>query len=184
MLRFRASSFAVIAAVVSAGPSFAQGAPGVAAPAAQLPNGASSITEVYGDWTVSCGIDNGAKLCSLSQAQGNKETGQRTFAIELRPPREGTTEGTILMPFGLKLDAGAILRFDDKDLGQGLRFSTCLPQGCLLPASFPTATTEAMKTAKTLTVASLNLANGQAVTFNISLKGFAAAIERTAQLGR
>jgi hypothetical protein len=27
------------------------------------------------------------------------------------------------MQFGLKLDAGVILRLDDKDIGQGLRFS-------------------------------------------------------------
>jgi hypothetical protein len=41
------------------------------------------------------------------------------------------------MPFGLNLDAGAALKLDGKDLGKGLRFSTCLPQVCLLPVSFP-----------------------------------------------
>lgn len=45
------------------------------------------------------------------------------------------------MPFGLKLEAGAILKLDDKDLGQGVRFSTCVPQGCLLPVSFPSVAT-------------------------------------------
>lgn len=164
---------------LAAGPSVSQPTASV-----QLPNGASSITETYGDWTVNCGIDNGVKLCALSQAQGNKETGRRTFAIELRTPKDGKTEGTILMPFGLKLDAGAVLKLDDKDLGKGLGFSTCVPEGCLLPVSFPTVATDAMKTAKTLTVASLNLGNGQAVTFNISLNGFAAALDRVAQLGK
>lgn len=154
-----------------------------AAAAAQLPNGASTITETYGDWTVACGIQDGKKLCALNQAQGNKQTGQRTFAIELRTPKDGKTDGTILMPFGLKLDSGAILKLDDKDLGQGVRFSTCIPDGCLLPVSFPTAATDAMRKGKTLAVSSLNLSDGQAVTFNVSLNGFTAALDRVIQLG-
>lgn len=161
--------------------------PAAAAPAAdasaQLPNGASSIVETYGDWTVNCGIENAAKVCVLSQAQGNKETGQRTFAIELRAPKSGLSDGTVLMPFGLRLESGAVLKLDDKELGQGLRFATCIPQGCLLPFSFPAAATDAMKNAKNLAVVSQNLANGQAVTFNISLNGFAAALARSIQLG-
>lgn len=161
--------------------------PAPAAPAAdstaQLPNGASSIVETYGDWTVNCVIENAAKICVLSQAQGNKETGQRTFAIEVRAPRNGLSDGTVLMPFGLRLESGAVLKLDDKELGQGLRFATCIPQGCLLPFSFPAAATDAMKTAKNLAVISQNLANGQAVTFNISLNGFAAALARSIQLG-
>jgi invasion protein IalB len=150
----------------------------------QLPNGASSINETYGDWTVDCRIADGQKVCVFSQAQGNKQTGQRTFAIELRMPKDGKTDGTILMPFGLKLDSGAILKLDDKDLGKGLRFSTCVPQGCLLPVSFPTVATDAMRKGKTLVVASLNLSNAQAVSFNISLNGFAAALDRVMQLGK
>jgi invasion protein IalB len=40
-----------------------------------------------------------------------------------------------------------------------------------------------MQTAKTLTVASLNLNSDQAVTFAVSLKGFPAALKRVADLG-
>ncbi len=86
----------------------------VPTPAAQLPNGASSINETYADWTVDCRVVEGQKRCVLSQAQGNSQTGQRSFAIELQTPKEGKTEGTILMPFGLKLDTGALLKLDDK----------------------------------------------------------------------
>lgn len=164
----------------------AQPAPTVtqpAAPAATLPNGASAINESYGDWTVDCRIADGRKLCALAQSQGNSQTNQRVFAIELRPPQDGRAEGTILMPFGLKLDNGAVLRLDDKDLGQGLRFSTCFPQGCLLPISFPTVATDAMKTGKTLTVAALNLSSGEPTSFNVSLAGFSAALARIIQLG-
>lgn len=152
--------------------------------AATLPNGASSINETYGDWTVDCRIVDRQKQCALSQAQGNKDTGQRLFAIELRPPKDGKTEGTVLMPFGLNLDAGAILKLDDKDLGKGLRFSTCVPQGCLLPVSFPTAAADAMRKGTKLVVASLNLSSGEAVTFNVSLNGFSAALTRTTELAK
>ncbi|MEH2514737.1 invasion protein IalB [Bradyrhizobium sp. AZCC 1610] len=155
-----------------------------AAPAATLPNGASSINETYGDWTVDCRIADGQKQCLLSQAQGNNQSGQRIFAIELHPPADGKTEGTILMPFGLNLDSGAILKLDDRDLGKGLRFSTCVPQGCLLPVSFPTVATDAIRKAGKLVVASLNLSSGDAVTFNVSLNGFGAALDRTSQLAR
>lgn len=98
----------------------------------------------------------------LSQARGNRQTGQRAFAIELHAPKDGKTDGTILVPFGLKLDAGAILKLDDKDLRQGLRFSTCVPQGCLLPVSFPTPATDAMMTATTLTVAASSISESDA----------------------
>lgn len=150
----------------------------------QLPNGASSINEIYGDWTVDCRIADGQKRCRLSQAQGNNQTGERVFAIELRPPVDGKTEGTILMPFGLNLDVGAILKLDDKDLGKGLRFSTCVPQGCLLPVSLPTVATDAMRKGTKLTAASLNLSSGEAVTFNVSLNGFGSALDRLVQLAR
>lgn len=155
------------------------------APAASpLPNGASSVTETYGDWTVTCRVEESGKLCNLSQAQGDKQTGQRSFAIELRAPREGRSTGVILTPFGLKLESGAILKLDDKDLGRGLRFSTCVPEGCLLPLSFPTVATDAMRSGKTLAVASLNASSGQAVVFNVSLKGFGQALDRAAELGK
>lgn len=155
-----------------------------AAPTPTLPNGASSINETYGDWTVDCRIADAQKHCLLVQAQRNRETGQRSYAIELRPSADGKTDGTILMPFGLNLDVGAILKLDDKDLGKGLRFSTCLPQGCLLPVSFPTVATDAMRKGTKLVVASLNISSGDAVTFNVSLSEFGSALDRLVQLAR
>ncbi|GKQ52801.1 invasion associated locus B family protein [Bradyrhizobium sp. Ce-3] len=128
--------------------------------AVQLPRGASAISETYGDWIVKCQLDGGAKLCTLGQTQLSKETNQQIFAIELIP-RDGKAEGNILMPFGLKFDAGAVLKLDGRDLEQ-TRFSTCTAQGCLLPVSFPTVVTDTLSKAKTLTVAAQNISNGQA----------------------
>jgi invasion protein IalB len=157
---------------------------GGTATAQQLPNGASSINETYGDWSVNCRMIEGQKLCLLGHVQANSQNGQRLFAVDLRTPKDGKTEGTIVMPFGLKLESGAVMKLDDKDLGQGLRFSTCVPQGCLMPVSLPAAATDAMKKGKTLTVASLNLSGGDVVSFNVPLAGFAAAIARVAELSK
>jgi invasion protein IalB len=144
-----------------------------------LPNGASQLSETYGDWTLNC--STGTKACALSQALVNKE-GQRAFLIELRVAKDGASEGTILMPFGLKLDAGVLLKLDDKDMGQGLRFSTCVAQGCVLPVNFPIAGLNAIRNGKTLAVGALNMNDGQLVTFSISLNGFAVAVDRVIQL--
>jgi invasion protein IalB len=146
-----------------------------------LPNGATAISETYGDWTLNCGADKGAKFCTLSQTQVNKE-GQRAFAFELRMAKDGSGEGTILMPFGLKLDAGVVLKLDDQSIGEGLRFSTCMAQGCLLPVSFPSAGMEAIRHAKSFTVGALNVSNNQLLTIGISLNGFAVALDRAVQV--
>ena len=145
-------------------------------------NGATLIDETYGDWTVACRVADGKTQCATSQAQGNRKTGEQVFAMQLRPPQAGVAEGTILMPFGLQLDAGAVLKLDGQDLGQGLRFSTCVPQGCLLPVRLPVVATDAIAKAATFTVSSLDLGNGAPVTFKISTNGFRAALDRTVQL--
>lgn len=79
--------------------------------------------------------------------------------------------------------AGGV-KLDDKDLGKGLRFSTCVPQGCLLPVNFPATATDAMRKGAKLVAASLNLSSSEPVTFNVSLGGFAAALARTADLAK
>lgn len=153
-------------------------------PAVSLPNGAASINEVYGDWTVNCAIADNSKRCGFSQEQGNSQTGQRLFAIELQPPANGQTNGVLLLPFGLKLDDGVKLKLDEQNLGQGARFSTCVPSGCLVPISFPTVATDAMKKAGKLIITATRNGGGEAPTFTISLNGFTTAMSRVAELAK
>ena len=42
--------------------------------------------------------------------QSDSQTNQRVFEVELQMAGDGKLEGTILMPFGLKLDSGVVLR--------------------------------------------------------------------------
>jgi len=163
----------------------AQNMPGAPSSANALANGASAVNEVYEDWTVDCRMVQERKSCRLSQAQGNGQTRQTVFAIDLdATPQGGNTTGTVLMPLGVKLDAGAILRLDDKAMGQGLRYSACVAQGCIAPLTLPAASIDQIRKAQNLSVASLNLANDEPVVFRISLKGFAAAFDRLAQLSK
>jgi invasion protein IalB len=115
----RGVAFLLVAATFAITPASAQqrhAAPGLAqsakAAGETLPGGASSIQETYGAWSVSCRLADGRKACSFSQVRGNQQTGQRSFAIELRPPSEGKTEGVLVLPFGLALAAGVKLSLD------------------------------------------------------------------------
>lgn len=157
-------------------------APASGRPAPTLPNGAASINETYGDWTVACSIADDEKVCVFSQTQGNNQTGQRVFAIELRPPADGKTEGMLLLPFGLKLDDGVKLKIDEQNLGQGARFSTCVPAGCLVPLSFPAVATDALKKGEKLIVNATRSGGGEPPIFTIPLNGFTAAFNRTTEL--
>lgn len=71
---------------------------------------------------------------------------------------------------------------DGYGIGEGLRFSTCMAQGCLLPVSFPSAGMEAIRHARTFTVGALNVSNNQLLTIGISLNGFAVALDRAVQV--
>jgi invasion protein IalB len=148
----------------------------------QLPNGASSVTETYGNWSVDCRVADGQKQCRLFQILRNSQANQWLFEVEFLILRDGKMEGTIVLPFGLKLNSGAVLKLDDQYLGQGLRFLTCVPAGCLLPVSFSMTGIDAMKNGKILTVASRNL-NDEIRAFKVSLDGFAAASARIIELG-
>lgn len=153
-------------------------------PAVSLPNGASSINETYGDWTVNCAIADNQKRCGFSQEQGNSQTGQRVFAIDLQLPADGRTNGVLLLPFGLKLDDGVKLKLDEQNLGQGARFSTCVPAGCLVPVSFPTVATDALKKGEKLVVTAAREGGGEVPTFTVSLDGFTTALNRVAELAK
>ncbi|BCM86652.1 invasion associated locus B family protein [Methylobacterium indicum] len=153
----------------------------VAAPTGAWPNGASAVSEVYGDWTISCTRENEKRQCQLSQAQGVAQTGQRRFSIELNPPQEGRSNGLLLMPLGLSIEPGVTFKLDDATLGKGAPYTSCVQAGCIVPISFPTVATDAMKTAVNLRVTGTK-PNGEADTITVPLAGFAAALARMSQL--
>jgi invasion protein IalB len=148
--------------------------------AAPLPGGASSLQETYRDWRVACAADAKAKRCALSQQQTQPD-GQRILAIELVPAAEGQVTGTLVLPFGLQLDAGVALAVDDQPAAPPSRFSTCLPAGCLVPLAFDLPTLAALRAGSSLKLAA-KANDGQDVALSISLAGLAPALDRLASL--
>lgn len=153
------------------------------APTTPWPAGASSVSEVYGDWTVVCAREGTVPAtCTLMQAQGSKTDGRRSFAIELRTPTEGRAAGLILMPLGLNIEGGVQFKLDDAVLGQGAPFLSCSQEGCIVPVSFPTMATDAMKSAKALSVTATRPDAKEPLVVTVPLGGFGPAMARAVAL--
>lgn len=163
-------------ACFSVGPTQAQ--------TASLPGGATSLREVHGDWVVNCVVtaqqEQSRKICTLSQEQQDNRTRQRVLAVELRPTAE-TGTGTLALPFGLNLAAGAILQIDEGTQSQPYPFRTCLPAGCLVSLNIDADMLEALRNGGTLKIHA-EADGGNKTMFSISLKGFGGAFDRTAAL--
>lgn len=163
--------------------------PSAAAPPASAlwPTGATSVSESYGDWTMTCVRPSEKVACVVAQSQGDSKTGRRKFGVELKPPRDGHAEGIVVMPFGLAIEPGITFKLDDQALGKGAPYSSCTSEGCLVPISLPTVATDAMRTAKMLTVIGQKAAGsagaGEPAPITVPLVGFAQAFERALALG-
>lgn len=165
--------------------AFCMLAPAVGAALAQeqatLPGGASSLRETYDDWIVNC-VQRQGKHCLLQHEQ-KQQNGQRILAIEVVGGTDGkTATGTLVLPFGLALDAGATLQVDDKPAQAPLRFSTCLSVGCVVPLSFDDAFLAALRAGTTLKMMVKAADADKPVSFSVPLKGFSAAFDRVTAL--
>ena len=158
-------------------------APVAAAPGSAWPVGANAVSESYGDWTVTCSKADEKTLCQVIQSQGDKKTGRRQFAIEFQPPRDGRAEGLLMMPFGMAIEPGVAFKLDETALGKGAPYVSCNGEGCLVPISFPTLATDAMRTAKNLLVTAQKPGAEEPLIITVPLVGFAAAIDRAVAFG-
>ncbi|CDX33679.1 Invasion protein B homolog BAB1_0368 [Mesorhizobium sp. SOD10] len=161
---------AAVALVMFAAPVFAQ----QKGPA--LPGGASSLQETYQDWSLTCQSNASNVVCAISQQQ-TQQNGQRILAVELRHNADDSLAGTLILPFGLLLEAGATLQVDDGQPLEPLRFSTCLPAGCVVPLSFDEQTASALRAGSVLKV-KLRSTDQKDLTLSVSLKGLAPALDR------
>lgn len=148
-----------------------------------LPGGASSLSETYKDWQVSCVQQGAVRRCVMAQQQISSQNRQQVLAIEINTVAGKKAEGTLALPFGLMLDAGVKLQVDDGAAGPTIRYRTCLAAGCLVPVSFDTATLANLRKATALKVLA-TADGGAAAPFSISLQGFGPALDRIAALGK
>ena len=149
--------------------------------APSLPGGASSLQETYQDWRLACQNAQPKPLCSVSQEQA-QQNGQRVLAIELISGGNDGLTGNLILPFGLMLDAGVTLQVDDGKAGKPLRFSTCVPGGCVVPLKFDTAYVAALRAGKSLHL-NVKSMDSKDVALAISLKGLPGALDRLQALG-
>lgn len=146
-----------------------------------LAGGASSLRETYEDWTVNC-VQKQGKHCLL-QHQQTQQNGQRILVIEVVGSGDGkTATGTLVVPFGLALDAGVSLQIDEQPSKAPVRFSTCLPAGCVVPVSFDDKFLAALRTGTTLKTMAKAVNTNEPIAFSVPLKGFSAAFDRVTAL--
>ncbi len=108
---------------------------------------------------------------------------QRVLTIELSATEGGSAaSGTLVLPFGLNLDQGVVLSIDEGEFLPPLRFSTCLPAGCLVPLTFNQDAVTVMRAGTALKVKVAASDSGQEVNFSISLTGFTSALARAGEL--
>lgn len=163
-------------------PTFAQEAkPASPAP---LPGGARSLNEEHGDWTVSCRIEDNAKLCVMSQTLADSQSGQPVLSIELATPAVDRAEGMLLLPFGLSLADGASLKVDGAALGASWPFLTCVATGCLVPVAFDASQISALRAGTELVIAALRAGANSPVELKVSLSGFSRAANRSVELSQ
>ncbi|KAA0968516.1 invasion associated locus B family protein [Aureimonas fodinaquatilis] len=148
-----------------------------------LPNGATSINETYDEWIVTCLNGPNGKACSLAQIQNDQKSGQRALAIQLQSSAE-TATGVLLLPFGLQLSEGVTMAIDEATPLEKGAFSTCLPQGCMVPLNFDAEKLAALKTGKLLQLAARPMGAAEDAKLQISLKGFNAALNRVQELSK
>jgi len=157
-------------------------APGIAV-AQGLPGGANSLNETHGNWTVACSAPEGEARCTILQNQVSGENRQRLLAVELRATEGGSkAEGMLVLPFGLSLEDGVALYIDEAEALPPLRFSTCLPLGCLVPLDLDADVVSALRAGGALVVQVVASETGQEISFSISLTGFTSALARIAEL--
>jgi len=147
----------------------------------QLPQEATSVQEIYENWTVGCAQRDGKKVCTLSQQQMDKDSRQRALAFELTAVAPEKAEGSLLLPFGLAVDREVVLQVDGGALSSPLHFRTCVPAGCLVTLAFDVRAITGLKGGNALTVKT-TADGGQPITFTLALKGFSSAFDRTAAL--
>ncbi len=161
------ASFVLAASGVTAGP---------------LPGGASSLVETYDDWGVVCQMQASAPSCVVRQVQTNTQTNQTVLTVEIAKDPDAKFRGALLLPLGLALPQGAQLKLDEAILGNAMPFSTCMPQGCLVPLTLEADTVAKLRAGKTLSVTFASASQTQPISLAISLKGLTGALNRVADL--
>lgn len=151
--------------------------------AATLPNGASSLTETYGLWTINCGLQEGKKVCFMHRQEVN-EQGRIVVAMALVLNSEGAVSGNLTVPFGILVSKPVRLQVDEGKAVIETGIRTCGPAGCMVPIAFDKNHVAALRSGKQLKLAMTIAAAGEPPLNNlfVQLDGFSNALNRLTAL--
>ncbi len=146
--------------------------PALAAPAGE---------KTFGDWHFGCApIDEkaGAKageVCQMFQPVLDKKAGKTVLAmIVSRLPREEKPIMEIVVPLGVRLVPGMMIRVDGSKDSIHVPFIVCRPGGCSTQGPLSDEATDRFKNGQKLDVSFISPV-GRQVTREVSLSGFSAA---------
>lgn len=136
-----------------------------------------SLNETYGAWTMKCGA--GLTGCHVTQSMFAKDGNQRLMRVTVfsPPDGDGTTIFRALTPLGSRLSEGAVIEVDGGSQTK-MAFATCLARGCLAETALTPELEADLTDGKTLAVMIVAAAGGKTIRFELSLDGFAPALER------
>ncbi len=151
--------------------------------AATLPNGASSLTETYGLWTINCGIQEGKRICFMHRQEVN-EQGRVVVAMGLTLDAEGVVSGNLTVPFGILVSKPVRLQVDEGKAVIETGIRTCVPAGCVVPVVFDKNHVAALRSGKQLKLAMTIAAAGEPALNDlfVQLDGFSSALNRLTAL--
>lgn len=181
---------ALVAAVLAAGPAFAQDQPDVSAPkpplaaqpgapagAAPAPsNSTPAISGPQPDWVKLCSPDPQTKkdICQTSRDL-RAETGQTLASVALREDKSGKKILIMAIPPGMQIQPGVRVVVDQQP-PIAAKFSVCFPNVCLVETEATEALIGSMKKGTTLNLQALNV-QARGVVFPIALSGFGKAYD-------
>ena len=162
------------------------------------PAHAARKADSYDSWTVRCEGEGKAQLCEAFQRLTHAESGMRVmeFAIgfpqaerevqknltAIAPPsaalqmgRDMPGRGVIVLPLGIMLTEGVILKIDQsKRYPFEVRY--CTAEGCYAYIDLPRATVDHLGRAMNATI-SFQTLDKRFITLPIDLKGFGSAVQ-------
>lgn len=133
--------------------------------------------EVFDDWGIVCASNANGRFCTYSQELRRKEDNRLVVMMEVKPEDAKRAKAGLTMPLGMQLDAGVTLQVDGKSLGSKLAYSTCVPEGCMVPVNLDAKSLATLQNGSVLKITG-TAAGGGKVELPMSLKGFARGYTR------
>lgn len=128
-----------------------------------------AMAQDNGVWKAQCLEDK--MTCQMSQQLIAQETGQRVLEfVIVHDKQKKTTRGVTIMPLGVYLPAGVILKVDDHKPYK-FSYNHCAKAGCTCFHDMPQTLISQMKKGRFVSFIGTRL-DGQQVSFNLSLKDF------------